>query len=262
MYIDFSNKRVNYRKQASSFKPFFSKSEQAEIVHSLYDRHAWDGETTRIEDIQISQDEVVLTLALSSFFESLTSNGLIYQDASGLRPGLREKVEDYQNMMKSKEDLKTTFLQEAHLANSTAISLVVQDSTSRILLTQRTEKVAVAKGFYSVSVAGTVDGDDFRTLDPVRHCALHELEEELNIHLKLEDIELQGLYIDDLTYKPSFFAGARLSEPFDLDLIQEGKDFENEVARVFFVEPDELEKFKGKTFTSGAIEQLALYGLG
>lgn len=259
MYIDFSKKRISYQKTESSFEPFFSKSEQAEIVYRLYDKNAWDGETTRIEDIQISQDEVVLTLALSSFFESLTSNGLLYQDASRLRPGLREKVEDYQNILKSKEDLKTTFLKETHLANSTAISLVVQDAKNRILLTQRTEKVAVAKGFYSVSVAGTVDGDDFRALDPVRHCALHELEEELNIHLSLDDIELQGLYIDDLTYKPSFFAGAKLSEPFDLGLMQEGKDFKNEVAQVFLVKPEEIESFKGKTFTSGALEQLNLY---
>lgn len=83
-----------------------------------------------------------------------------------------------------------------------AVSVLIEDAERNLLLVERTTHVALGVGFIGTSATGALEPHDFlqpygnlADFDPFRHCAIHEVKEELNLDLASSLIRTRGLFI-------------------------------------------------------------------
>ena len=111
-------------------------------------------------------------------------------------------------------DSVKSILQRNYLANTLAVSLLIQDRLGRFLLTKRNNAVGISSGFVSVTVTGAIDENDYLEQDPFRNCCQRELYEEMGYEMdrnlinpfmvvcgekKLQPIVLANAIVDDIT---------------------------------------------------------------
>ena len=197
---------VSYNRTCSTLKMPVGIEKRDYIIKlfSLYkNANYFNSKVVRVEKIGKRKKKSEIEIALIDFFDFLLINIILnqYQDfASYLKKtGKYDEVKDtmerlncYRAQMIQVEDFKT-LISSGISSNALAVSVLLTDQQGNYLLTKRSGTVGIGEKLYSVTATGAVDENDYSQSDPIRNCVLRELREELNIHIKNEDLQISAI---------------------------------------------------------------------
>lgn len=237
MFISFKNKKVSFNIIDSTFKSIFNKEEVEQLLKKYYkNKILFNSLSFRLENIQVNKNNINLTLSKSDFYSLLTSNLLL------------NKVEEVDIEYKKDSDI----LNNKSFSNNIAVSILIQDINGNFLLTKRSNNLAVGSSLISVSATGSFDYiegiSDFKKL--VFSIVQKEIDEELNIKINIENLNIDGLFIDSKKIQPILICSVKLNEPFNIT----NKNFE--VAFVKIVNRKELNKYLNSPITEASKFQI------
>lgn len=204
----------------STYTPYFSNEFQQDWISTQYPT-AFNGSTVRLENlVQCEDGSVSLTCSPLDFYSFLTSNLLV-------APG------------KITSDTFENYLTYSYLANVLAVSILIYDSNS-VLLVNRSDVVSLSSNSVGVSVTGGVTLTDLKSSDCLRSAVQTEVQEELGLSISFTDITVSGLYISKDKLQPVAIC---FVEVFDLNsLCLYGVDTNFEVQSFEFVSFHALSK--------------------
>lgn len=206
--------------QPSTFSTYFSEEFQRDLISSLYSS-AFNGSTVRLESLKVCSDgSVSLTCSPLDFYSFLTSNLLVAPTELTL-------------------DTFENYLTCSYLANAIAVSVLIYDSTS-VLLVNRGSKLSLSPNLVGVSVTGGVTLADLNSSDCLRSAVQHEVYEELGLFISFTDIIVSGLYISKDKLQPVAICFVEVSDITSLCLC--GKDTDFEVQSLEFMSFNALSK--------------------
>lgn len=81
------------------------------------------------------------------------------------------------------------------LPNALAVSLQLTGPNGELLITSRSDKLAVGPGIMSTTVTGGIDLHDLQGGNPFLHCATRELKEEMGVSLTPDSLQFRGIAI-------------------------------------------------------------------
>lgn len=138
-------------------------------------------------------------------------------------------------------------LENKHLANIVAVSVLLIDRDGNLGIVKRTTNVAISSGNFSATCAGTVGDQDFEANDPFLSCALRELIEELNI--SLETLSFDGIVVPKQKMQPIFLYHAMLDQSWEklMPKIELARDIRIETQALYSVPKKYAVKFAAKT---------------
>ena len=225
----------------------------------------FNSENVRLDAVRTEGDKSVLVISRTDFYSLLLTN-IIRLDISGFRvfaeehckndkylKSLQELLEYYSSLKECNgfEDL----ILNGNLANALAISVQVVDTYGNAMLVKRSGNVGIGKNLYSVTSTGAVDLIDWNTDDPIRSCAVRELEEELNLRLDCSDLEITGIVAGVVKKQPIAILNAYVDH--DLREINgesaRADDYKFEVDKVHICRIDDIESIlDSQEFTEAA----------
>ena len=149
-----------------------------------------------------------------------------------------------------------------HQINALAVSILVINELSEVLLVRRTDKVGIGQGLFGVTVTGSVDEEDLNAADPIRSCALRELSEELGLHLTNDDLQVKTLVAGKVKRQPVAVINARVKGSLVTvaERARKAKDYSFEVAKmVVCAKSDVKALLENQKFTEAAEYHLLNY---
>ena len=211
----------------STYTPYFSSEFQQDWISTQYPA-AFNGSTVRLENLVQREDgSVSLTCSPLDFYSFMVSNLLVVPTEL-----TSDTFENYLNC--------------SYLANAIAVSILIYDSTS-VLLVNRSDSVSLSPNSVGVSVAGGVTLTDLKSSDCLRSAVQTEVQEELGLSISFTDITVSGLYISKDKLQP---VAVCFVEVFDLkSLCLSGVDTDFEVQSFEFVSFHTLSKLDLISFT-------------
>jgi len=117
---------------------------------------------------------------------------------------------------------------------------LIKDDLGKYGLVSRNQKVAIGKGLMSVTITGAVDGDDYKTADPILSCAKREAKEELGI--VISDVKVRSIVISSKKLQPIFIVDAVINDTWEkvLTTLSYLTEFTNENESFHIVSEKEL----------------------
>lgn len=204
----------------STYTPYFSNEFQQDYISSNYPT-AFNGSTVRLENIDRHESGIVsLSCSPLYFYSFLTSNLLV-------------------TPTEITSDIFENYLTCSYLANAIAVSILIYDSNS-VLLVNRSDTVSLSPNSVGVSVTGGVTLTDLKSSDCLRSAVQTEVKEELGLSISFIDITVSGLYISKDKLQPVAIC---FVEIFDLKMLSlYGVDTKFEVQSFEFVSFHALSK--------------------
>lgn len=182
----------------TTYKSFFNADDQKTLIgliERISNKKFINDPAVRLEGCIQSSESTTLTLSKTHFYDFLISNYLKYNFDKFAR-----YADEKENslLMKFKQQIDSytfvdfqSILKNDYLSNILAVSVLIIDKNSNVLLVKRNHSVGISNGFISTSATGSVDMEDFNSDDPILNCAKRETKEELNY--ELQDLELISL---------------------------------------------------------------------
>ena len=190
----------------STYTPYFSDEFQSDWIATQYPT-AFNGSTVRLENIDRHESGAVsLTCSPLDFYSFLTSNLLV-------APG------------KITSDTFENYLTCSYLANVLAISILIYDSNS-VLLVNRSDTVSLSPNLAGVSITGGVTLADLKSSDCLRSAVQTEVKEELGLSISFTDITVSGLYLSKDKLQPVAICFVEVSDLKSLCLYGVDTNFE------------------------------------
>lgn len=206
--------------EKSNFKSIFNDEEKTiliELVKRVFNREFTNEKSVRLDAIEV-KDKMKIKVSLSEFYDFLSSNFIVLN---------LDKLMDYSNEVEKELLLRFKKILDNNkikcfddiynadfLSNIIAVSCVIIDKNGHFFLTRRNNNVGIANGYLSVSVTGSVDGEDYNKNDPFIACCSREIREELGFIIdeccdvkfkkfvcgekKLQPIALIDVIVDDI----------------------------------------------------------------
>lgn len=236
----------------TTFNRLLTEEEQKKILEQDGKRNLFNGASVRLDSLGTDGTAKV---SIIGFFDFMTTN-LVVRPASRAKKSALNTL--YSNVFSdtTKEAVRLerrvkaavkgqptkTFndvISIKELANVLTVSVLLEDSTGRVLIVKRGDKVAVSSGNFATSCAGTIAEEDLKEKNCFIACAQRELKEELGLDCKLH---IDSLVISKQKLQPAVLLSGRLDNPFEsfLDKIKNAEDFNEENSMLFAVPKEEL----------------------
>lgn len=256
--------------EKSAFVPLLNEQEQKIILEQdAKGKNLFNGKAVRLDSL--IDGEAVLSEV--GFFDFMTTNLVV-------KPNSRTKKSAFSNLYaaifsdqiryasKLEHRIKAAVLGQSkktfddvlairELANIVTVSVLLQDSTGRVLVVKRGNKVAISSGNFATACAGSVDDRDLTNDNPFLSCAQRELQEELGIKC---DLKFDNLIISKQKLQPAALFSGRLDCTFESlyqDMLK-APDFKEENSTLFAVPDNKISGIVKKyQFTDVAAFQLA-----
>ena len=165
-----------------TYTSYFFTEFQKDYISSNYPT-AFNGSAIRLENIERHENGTVsLSCSPLDFYSFLTSNLVV-------------------NPMEITSDTLDNYLSCPYLANVLAVSVLIYDSES-ILLVNRGSTVSLSPNSVGVSATGGVTLTDLKSSDCLRSAVQTEVQEELGLSISFTDITVSGLYISKDKLQP------------------------------------------------------------
>ena len=223
----------------------------------------------RLEDVCFNEKQVELVIGHTRFYDFLISN-IIRQQFDGfkefiIKSNIKEgkeiinELEHYFSSIKGNFNSFQELIRKGNMPNAIAVSVLVMDKNDNVMLVKRSSKVAIGKNLYSVTATGAAGEPDFEDDNPIKHCALRELKEELNLKLSTSDLYIKAIVAGKNKMQPIAIVDAIV--PFNLEKIKIEKDaafdYKFEVDKVFICKKDEIKNtLIQQKFTEAAVYHL------
>ena len=205
MFISFQ-KGCSISQVPSTYASYFSSEFQQDWISTQYPT-AFNGSTARLENLVQREDgSVSLSCSCLDFYSFLTSNLLA-------------------TPAEITSDTFENYLACSYLANAIAVSILIYDSNS-LLLVNRSDIVSLSPNSVGVSVTGGVTLNDLKSSDCLRSAVQIEVKEELGLFVSFADITVSGLYISKDKLQPVAICFVRVSDLSALILCGSDTDFE------------------------------------
>ena len=240
MFIDLRGKELFFRKIPSTFERFYTEREEEQIVKKLYNQHTFNGDSVRVEHVEVKGDKALVVISPSKFYQLLTTTLIVNRNTDELPPKARE----YQSKVGDDLGSIEKVLANKLLSNDTTVSVMVKDREGNYLLARRGAKVAVGTSLLSTTVTGSVDGDDIDEENPIKNAVIREVEEEL--HIQPEDIEVEiiGIFMGDIKLQPVFICNATYNGVFDDEWLDNSMGLSDENKYFNKLTPEELSNYR------------------
>lgn len=246
----------------SDFKDEMTEKEKNRIVE-IYTagKNVFNGSAVRLEKINIDK-KINFKISKSSYFDLLSTNIIYFK---------KEEILDRLNNLRLYEDVKLietiinkieTFssndsleniLNNNYLANTIAISVLVQDINGNFGLIRRGKNVAIGSGLLGVTASGGVDEVDYSETNPILSCVYRELQEELNIIPN--STKISYVVMSKSKMQPIFLVNCSINESWNsiITKVKNAKDYNSEVTKFYSVPGDVVINFiDGENLTDAA----------
>lgn len=262
-------KEIIYITTDSSLKMPINKKERDLVVNAFSEykkKTYFNTQVVRLESIEDQGEKIEIKISLIEFYDFLVVNiislqleGFIqYLKNNSIYNNLKvviNQLNQYCAVMRQVSNFKT--LVDAGISsNALAISVLLTDNNGDYLLTQRGKSVGISERLHSVSVTGTVDENDYHSIEPLKNCAIRELYEELNININSEDIHICSIVAGKNKLQPIVIVNGKINGTFNdlLNKMSEAKDFTYEVDELCIVNKRNLAKILNKKKFTEAVE--------
>jgi len=178
----------------------------------------YNGKAVRLDKIIENDEYYDFFISEISYFDSLTSN-ILYQKYWNKLPEFNSneielKINNIIECIKNDGIYDfNSVINNKYLANSIAVSILVEDINNNYGMVYRNNNLAIGAGLLSVTVTGSLDDKDFNCVDPVLSCIERELNEELGI--KVYDCTLEYIAISKTKLQPIFIINAKLKDSWE-----------------------------------------------
>lgn len=222
--------------EKSNFQNVFSDQEK-EIIVNLCKKTAHkefiNDVAVRLEKCEIDNNITTLKLTKINFYDFLVSTYLKLNFDKLLKNANekeRETLFKFNDVI-SKYNFTDFFsiIDNNFLSNVLAVSLVIIDKNDKVLLVKRNLKVGISYGFISTSVTGSVDEDDYNSIDPILNCIKRETLEELNYRINTKSLKIIKLVCGCIKTQPIALVNGYVNDVSDvINCFNTSFDMENE----------------------------------
>lgn len=260
---------VTYKKVESTLDIPISIEKRNCIIElfSLYkNANYFNSKVVRIEKIRNIKEKSEVEIALIDFYDFLLINIILNQldnfvsylkkikQYDGIKD-VMEALDRYRVQMRQIGDFET-LINRGTSSNALAVSVLLTDQQGNYLLTKRSKSVGIGEKLYSVTATGAVDENDYGQLDPIKNCVLRELREELNIHIKNEDLQIVSIVAGVQKLQPIAIVNGKIEGTFsELSCaMRKAEDFKHEVDKIYIGDKKTLVEILNKGKLTEAIE--------
>lgn len=254
-----------YKKSKSNSVSYLEKDVVEKIIElwmGYKNGKVFNSTNIRLDNICVDEQRVILSIGYTYFYDFLVSNIIrqqfetfkCYIEDSEINEGkeLIKALENYYASIKDEYDSIQSLIKDGNMANAIAISVLVMDKNDNVMLVKRSNKVAIGKDLYSVTATGATDEKDYEDENPIKHCALRELSEELKFKIDINDLYVKAIVAGKKKMQPIAIVDAIV--PFNLGDVKiekdDAEDFEFEVDKVFICKREDIRKIlEQQTFT-------------
>lgn len=232
--------------EKSNFQNIFSDKEK-DIIVNLCERIAHKKFTNdvsvRLEKYEIDNNIITLKLAKICFYDFLVSTYLKLNFDKLIKEANikeRETLLKFNNeMCKYNFNNFESIISNNYLSNILAVSLVIIDMNDNVLLVKRNLNVGISNGFISTSVTGSVDEEDYNSIDPILSCAKRETLEELNYMIDSKNLKIIKLVCGCIKTQPIALVNAYIDDVSDI-INRINANFKTENQDILCVKRDNL----------------------
>lgn len=176
------------RNSTTSFSSVFSAAESDDLIvlcKNTLNRNFTNGRCVRADYCKQTEQGTLIGLSEVNFYDFLLSNLSLFNFEKLLHSATKSQSDILLRLRDRFDkdgppDSVESILRRNYLANTLAISLLIQDLSGRFLLTKRNNSVGISNGFVSVTVTGAVDECDYLEQNPFCNCCQREMLEEMN----------------------------------------------------------------------------------
>lgn len=202
MTFDLGIKKYDFIKnKETQYQSLFNLEEYSKLMilcKKVFNKEYVNGGSVRLDEIRVNQNHTRLVISQIKFYDFITSNFTLlnieklFKEANESEKHLLERLMNrYENEGKANDI--SSVLSKTYLSNPLAVSCLIKDKVGRFLLTKRNGFVGISNNFYSTTVTGSVDNNDFKTKDPVINCCIREIAEELAYTVNPEDVNFYSI---------------------------------------------------------------------
>jgi hypothetical protein len=241
-YVPLDGYTVTATTATSRLNMPFTSDEVAELARVVGGENVVNAPVARLEELRLDDEAKVAELALSEsdFYSFLATNILYGAPVTVVSQiedeALREKALLFKDTMVPVGVVTT---HDVRLANALATSLIIEDSDSNIVLTERVAGLPVGAGLYGVSATSGVSIDDVLDGAPVVGAVAREARKSLGVDIDAGDIVIQGIGFGKTKHQPAILCHVKLSHPLSVEDIQVG----DKNKRALLVAKDDQEFF-------------------
>lgn len=213
------NSYVFKKTSKSSFESFYSEevyNNLSRIFPGLFGKEFTNGYCVRLDHCNEIEGKTVLTISPIRFFDFLLTNFLylnyhkVVTSVTGITKLQVERF--YQSLMTDANDFSfESIIAKKQLSNLFAISCIITDG-ERFIITKRNGNVGISNHFYSTTVTGIIDDNDFKDDDPVLSCCKREIAEELGYDMPISCMDFKHIVCGDDKIQPIALVEAKVGD--------------------------------------------------
>jgi len=235
-----SNKNVVVKKlEKTKFANPFSENEQKKLLELMgLKNDSYNGVSVRLDRVTEKNFEI----SKVGFFDFILTNNLYHNRKKFLNYSIcnSDKVALVNKIINIVEinglNDFSDVVDNSNLANIIAVSILIEDKNGNVGIVKRSKNVLISSGFFSSTVTGSLNEQDFKNRNPLLACAKREIEEELG----LTDIELQykSIVMSKKKLQPIVLYNAKLNVSWE-DIIKDiknAKEYSSEI-NIFYSVP-------------------------
>lgn len=202
----------------------------------------------RIDSFTEKNGSTELKLSQVRFYDFITSNFTLFNinvlrnRANAKETKLLEKLVrafEQDGAVTSIPDL----LSRNYFSNTLAVSCLLKDTNGQYLLTKRNGKTGISNYFYSTTVTGAVDGQDFLAEDSLKNCCIREFMEEINYKISPYDIIVHRIVAGEKKMQPIVLANVMVDDANNvISQLREHKGFSEENSSFCITDKNGLKK--------------------
>ncbi|MCR5824189.1 MAG: NUDIX hydrolase [Lachnospiraceae bacterium] len=266
---------IVYTRKESNYSFQFSEDEKKRIIE-LWRRYKGgtyvNSVNVRLQKIEKRSGKTIMELSKTDFFTFFISNiirmgfdNFAYyiihnEDMNSVGELLSKLTTFYESFPKCYNF--DGLINNGCLPNALAVSILVTDPYGNAILVKRSSKVGVGANIYSVTTTGALDESDWESEDVIKHCAIRELREELNILIQEEKLRTIAIVAGINKLQPIVIMNAMLNDTAHefVKEMQKGKDYQFEVSEVCVCDKNKIKNIlMEQRFTEAARFHLDYY---
>lgn len=198
------------KKNISSFQlPYDSKEKEyiANIYKGNREIDLFNGINVRLENIYDDEENTIFVISKIEFFDFIATNMLFINHEKWKNGASIERMNILNKGVKklNEDGWPNDFfdiISRNYISNILAVSVLIRDKEENYLLVKRNYNVAISRGMMSVSVTGSLDGEDYDEINPIISCVVRETKEELGLILENNQVHVNMIVAGEKKLQP------------------------------------------------------------
>ena len=237
MTFNYNIQSYSYNKVLESpfLCPYTPKEYQVlvELSKKAFNKDFTNDICVRLDGCKQIEGNTILTISRVCFYDFLLTNFLYFnykKITNASSPKERKIIEQFYLNLTKDETMScfSDIIEKKQLSNILAVSCLVSDG-KKFLITKRNGNVGISNNFYSTTVTGSIDGEDFITDDPIKSCCAREFLEETNYNISPEQMVLKKIVLGQKKIQPIALIDIKVNNIDDIvNSINNYKGFQDE----------------------------------